>query len=71
MPALKRKRDKDLIDDERISKHIRALLAMKAVKIEDDNNEKGSIPIPQIYKEAINNPVYGPKWIKAIKKEII
>ena len=65
LPALKRKRDKDLIDDNKISKHIRVLLAIKAIEIEDNNDSKelitGLIPIPQIYKETINNPVYRPR----------
>ena len=71
LPALKRKRDENLFDDDRISKHIRVLLAMKAIEIEeDDTDEQGSIPIPQTYDEAVNDPVYGLKWLEAIKREL-
>jgi len=29
----------------------------------------GQIPIPKTYKEAINDPKYGPKWHEVIKLE--
>jgi hypothetical protein len=31
---------------------------------------KGEINILQSYKEAVNNPIYGPQWCKAIKLKI-
>ena len=35
-------------------------------------NEKfdGQIPVPQTYEDAVNDPVYGPKWREAIKLEL-
>ena len=35
-------------------------------------NEKfdGQISVPQTYEDAVNDPVYGPKWREAIKLEL-
>ncbi len=68
LPALKRKRDDEMGEDERVSKHIKTLLAMKAVEAEDDI--MGPIPIPKSYQEAINDPIYGHHWLRATKDEI-
>lgn len=70
LPALKRKRDEDIVDDDRVSKHIKALLAMKALELEDQQLLIGYIPIPTSYEEAINDPDYGPRWLQACNNEI-
>lgn len=70
LPALKRKRDSEMDEEEQITKHIRALLAMKAVEIQDDNEIMGPIPLPNSYEEAINDPIYGRHWLQAAKNEI-
>ena len=44
-------------EDERILKHVKALLAMKAIEVQDDVMDP--IFISKSYKEAINDPVYG------------
>lgn len=74
LPALKRKRDDEMGEDENVSKHIRALLAMKATEIEEEEDEQGPVlvrvPIPTTYEEAINDPVYGSRWLQAAKLEV-
>lgn len=69
LPALKRKRDDEMGEDERITKHIKALLAMKAIEIENEQI-MGPIPLPASYEEAINDPIYGRHWLQAAKNEI-
>ena len=44
-------------EDERILKHVKALLVMKAIEVQDDVMDL--IFIPKSYKEAINDLVYG------------
>ena len=44
-------------EDERILKHVKTLLAMKTIEVQNDI--MGLIFIPKSYKEAINDPVYG------------
>ena len=67
LPALKRKRDNEISDDIRLPKHIKALMAMKAV---EDVDEQGYVPVPESYTEAIEHPVYGSKWSEAMNNEL-
>ena len=67
LPALKRKRDEEIDDDEKVTKHIKALLAMKAI---ETAAIMGPIQLPNSYEEAITDPVYGPYWFQATKDEV-
>ena len=44
-------------EDERILKHVKILLVMKAVEVQND--VMSFISIPKSYKETINDLVYG------------
>ena len=68
--GVKRKRDLDDDIDPKTIKHIKMMLAMKAMELEEEENTTGDIPIPKTYEEAVNDPVYGNDWLKAIQKEI-
>ena len=67
LPALKRKRDKEIDNDEKVTKYIKALLAMKVI---ETTIIIGPIPLPNSYKEAITNPIYKPYWFQATKNEV-
>ena len=55
-------------EDERILKHVKALLAMKAVEVQNDI--MSLILISKSYEEAINDLVYNRYWLHAAKDEI-
>lgn len=81
-PAVKRGRSEDQGSDEKEDKELRrskrlrkrinyameyALVASRMSTLEKPDNP---IPTPRSYSEAINDPVYGPEWRKAIRAEI-
>ena len=47
-------------EDERITKHIKALLTIKAIEIEKKQQIMNLIFIPKFYKKAINDLIYNP-----------
>ena len=55
-------------EDERILKHVKALLVMKTVEVQNDI--MSFILISKSYKETINDLVYSRYWLHAIKDEI-
>jgi hypothetical protein len=76
----KRKRAADeAVEDERLSKIIRAMLAQVELTEEDIEvltsafpaTEIAGIKIPQTYKEAVNDPYYAEHWKGAMHEEII
>jgi hypothetical protein len=82
-PATNRKRTRedktlDLGDDVRRSKRLRDKrqlqdeleAAMIAAALSTVHKVNHLIPIPRTYEEAINDPVYGPEWLTAVRNEI-
>ncbi len=84
---LKRKREEDAEENERLAKVVRAMIAHLDEKdqMSLDNQlmieevldyaltakVKAGIPIPTTYKEAVNDPVYGKFWKQAALEETI